>query len=226
MKAAIGATQYHLFVRSHREYLRKTAPDSIHPNSCLGAASRVSALRDSDPLPTFALYSPYSPSVALWPTSRPRGRPLASQDPDGNHKIELADLARVFAPVRGVSAKQAYNIAYVVMYTADTDYFQRASALKMIKKVARGKAGMRDQGIEMKKDATDANSGIDFAECARGDRSTPRIYTPIAPYTTKIPSSPTHRLCTSIVRAYLTPSPSRYLTPLSVLSQVHDMHRG
>ena len=93
-------------------------------------------------------------------------------DPDGNRRIDMVDLAKVFASVEGVSAMQAYRVAHLVMTTADTDFYERASASAMIGKFLRGKASTRATGIGTRDNAALSNKGLDFAEfvtCIEGD---------------------------------------------------------
>lgn len=93
-------------------------------------------------------------------------------DPNGNRRIETLELANAFAPIEGVSARQAYEIAQLVTSSADTDYYERKSSWRMVASFVRGKAKKTDVGIRKRRDAKLANEGLDFAEfmtCIAGD---------------------------------------------------------
>jgi len=90
-------------------------------------------------------------------------------DPDGNGKLDLADIAKVFANVEGVSADKAYAIASVVMQGADSDFNLYQSKLSKLFEACKTKAGKKP--LERKTGSLE-NQGLDFAEfmtCLEGD---------------------------------------------------------
>ena len=61
-------------------------------------------------------------------------------DPDGNKRIDLVDIARVFAKVEGVTPLQAYTVAEMVMQGADRDFLLSKNKLSLIADAARNAA--------------------------------------------------------------------------------------
>ena len=92
----------------------------------------------------------------------------ATFDPDGNRKIDLVDIARVFAKVEGITPLQAYTVADMVMLGADKDFMLSKSKISLIADAARKRMG---KAVAAKRGGKD-NEGLDFYElvtCIEGD---------------------------------------------------------
>ena len=92
----------------------------------------------------------------------------ATFDPDGNRKIDLVDIASVFAKVEGITPLQAYTVADMVMLGADKDFMLSKSKISLIADAARKRMG---KAVAAKRGGKD-NEGLDFYElvtCIEGD---------------------------------------------------------
>jgi len=89
-------------------------------------------------------------------------------DPDGNRRIELVDIAVVFAKIEGVTPLQAYTVAEMVMQGGDQDFQLGKPKLLQIADAVKAKFGK-----EVTKKTGDASAeGLDFYElvtCVEGD---------------------------------------------------------
>jgi hypothetical protein len=94
---------------------------------------------------------------------------FARFDPDGNNKLDLCDIANVFASCEGVSPKAAYVIADAVMTGADADFNVYQSKLSKLKEACGIKFCKKPKKVRT---GDPANQGLDFAEfvsCLEGD---------------------------------------------------------
>jgi len=110
-------------------------------------------------------------------------------DPDKGGTIDLIDIAKAFGKIKGVSPRQAYNMAWTVIDYADKDTVKHLTTAQQIQKLFGAKPKVQPADA-------DGMAGLDFAEfitCIEGDAID------FAAYIEKLPGPPTDKVDSAVI---------------------------